>query len=197
MPPPFTHNPLRGAVALAMLLLLLSGCLTARLVEPYDPAIDQGLMDYRQSLNRFVLTAAAHFGQPAGTYEANVERYAELQADVGTLAARARANAAGSGCRLALDANDALVATLGEAGVPTVLLPDAQADSGTAAGCSVRLMQILELQQDQLQELHSIPDPVTGMTGIRPATAEDALAIMNQAIEAAWVVERAKRREEE
>ncbi len=182
-------------VLLPFLLVLLAGCLTLRLTEPYDPVIEQGLQSYREHLNAFVIKMGQRFGTPQGTYSANLDSYAELDAEVGTLIARARINAEGHGCALPASVSQRLAATFGEAGVPAVVAPSAQSPEGTDSGCTLRLMEILETQLAQLADLHRIVDPVTGMTGLRPATSETLLRIMNQAIDAAWIVEQAKREE--
>lgn len=110
-----------------------------------------------------------------------------------TLLARSKINGAGKGCQLTLRVTEQMFSRLGRDKVPAAVRPEAQNDAGDPSGCTQRLIEILREQLAQLETLHQFKDPQMNMTGLRPATSKTALDIMNQAIDAAWIVEKAKR----
>jgi len=175
------------------LVMMLAGCFTVRLVSPYDQVIDNGLKEYRQSINTFVDRMGKNFGKPDGTYEHNSGTYSELGAHVTTLLARSKINGAGLGCRITRKVTDEMFNRLGRDKVPASVRPEAHTDAGDSSGCTQRLIEILNEQLSQLEKIHQFKDPQKNMTGLRPATSKTALSIMNQAIDAAWIVEKAKR----
>ena len=177
-------------------LLLLGGC-TLRLVSPYDAVIDDGLRDYRQSLNVFLKNMGDVAGKSAGTYEANRDTYNKLDTQISILVDRAKYSGSPA-CSLTQQVTDRIVAAMGSS-IPAELKAAPQTSGGDALGCMHRLLVLVQDQLGIIQQIHSTTDKCHNLEAsnpselscIRPATAKTALDITNQSINAAAVVEMA------
>jgi hypothetical protein len=74
-------------------ILALAGCTSVQLVSAYDPAIDDGLTKYYQSMSVFLshMERAAADNAAEAAYASNVEFYDEHGAQIDALIMRARA----------------------------------------------------------------------------------------------------------
>jgi hypothetical protein len=183
----------------ALVLFALASCLgTFRLVTPYDEVLDYGLSDYRERLNAFARDVADKAGKPEGTFDANKPRYNELESKVDGLVARARLQGGMHACRLPAGVLQEVLALAG-AELPPEVKRDPPPADGNAFGCTVRLLELVHAQLGLLMQIHAQTDKCAGADGtslscLRPATAQTALRISNQSIDAALIVETAKRK---
>ena len=176
---------------------LLSACLSLQWVSPYDPVIDSGLKEYREQINTLVKNIAAKGGTPKGTYEANIEAYNALESKIEMLIDRASIQSNGRGCKLSDEINERVSAIMG------VQAP-ANIEAGDSMGCTQQLLVMVKYQLDKTLLIHkttdlcvSKEDANQSLSCLRKATAKSVLAITNQSINAAWVVETAKKVEGE
>ena len=194
----------RGLSLLCFGLALSSAtlaCATVRFISPYDQVIDEGLMAYRQQINVFVKDLADKSGKPDGTFDANKGEWNSLQTKIDGLVERAKLQGGERACKLPTAITERMLA-VGGASVPVEVKAEAQASQGTSEGCTVRLLSLIRVQLDLLMQIHRETDKCTSTEGtsvscLRSATAKDALQITNQSINAAWVVETAKKRGED
>jgi hypothetical protein len=70
---------------------LVGGCTgcTTILISPYDVDIDHGMEDVKQKLNVLVADAASHAGTDAGTYDAYLKQYSDIEVQLAALRSRA------------------------------------------------------------------------------------------------------------
>ena len=85
---------------LVLIPLLLAACAGVQFVAPYDEVIYNGLTEYKGELNLHVKNMADLGGTPAGTYEANMLKYNEMETRLELLIDRARTQSTGNGCLL-------------------------------------------------------------------------------------------------
>ncbi|MBL4615632.1 MAG: hypothetical protein JKY27_12260 [Magnetovibrio sp.] len=164
-------------------LLLLGGCLSVTLVAPYDAQIDNGMTRYAQDLETFIAKMVAVNGQPQGTYQKNIDFYAEQSGRLGGLILRAQAQDPGHGCLLA----DKTLKILGKQ-IPAAVKPVAGARGGTAEGCTVMMIQNVKKQLALLAKLQK------AIGGLNQATAIDVLNVSTQGIRAVLAVEILKKK---
>lgn len=192
----------RSPTFLLSVLLLLAGC-TVRLVSPYDVVIDDGLRDYRQSINVFIKNMGDVAGTSAGTYEANRNTYNKLDTQISILVDRAKYGGSPA-CSLTQQVTDRIVAAM-DSSIPAELKAAPQTSGGDALGCMHRLLALIQEQLEIIRTIHSTTDKCKNLeipngpdvSCIRPATAKTALDITNQSINAAAVVEIALRQDTE
>ena len=187
-------------------ILLLSGCSTVQFVSPYDEVIDTGLKEYKESINTLAKNLADSAGKKGGTYDENTEKYNALESKIDLLIDRASIQSSGKGCKLTVDLGAKVAKIMGDK-----LPPDAsKKKEGDSYGCTERLLIMVKEQLTALQAIHEITDkckPIgiqqdangepTKVSCLRPATSSTAMKITNQSINAAWVVEIAKKTEGE
>jgi hypothetical protein len=181
-------------------LLSLAACTTVRIVSPYDEVIDTGLREYRESINVFAKNMADRAGTDTGTYESNKATYNELEVKIDLLIDRAEFSGGGRGCRLTQRITNRIVDVAGDA-IPAQLRPDGQSEHGNSLGCTHRLLELVGAQLGLIETSHEKTDRCKSVeepdgpeiSCLRPATAKTALDITNQSINAAWVVEMAKK----
>jgi hypothetical protein len=200
------RNGIRGVstwlLSLLVLTALTTACGTVRLVSPYDEVIDSGLAEYRLAINTFVRDMGDLSGTAEGTYEANQTRYNEFDSKIDLLVNRAAMNGGGKGCKLTGKLTERIVTVMGDQ-IPADLTPAAQTDEGNSLGCTHRLLVLIQTQLGTLEQIHKDtdkcrpPDGGAEVSCLRPATSKTAIAITNQSIDAAWVVEMAKKQGEE
>ena len=196
---------MRTSIVHTFLLLCLglaaTGCGTVRVLSPYDQVIDEGLMAYREQVNVLVKDLADHGGQVDGTFEASKPKWNVLQAKIELLVDRAYLQGGERACKLPQSLMQRLLAVAGD-DVPPEVKAQSQQSEGSSEGCTVRLLSLIRSQLDLLMQIHRDTDKCPNAEGaplscMRPKTAETALRITNQSINAAWVVETAKKRGEE
>ena len=192
-----------------LLLLFLLSC-KVQLVAPYDPALEEGIIQFKRELNTFLITMGELAGREEGRYENNVETYAGLTTDIGILQDRAALMSAG-GCRVTgkqldkinefLDRKlesypetDSLMAKSGIQGVKQKLSTEGE---GNSYGCTERLLNDVAAQLEIIRKTHQIKackdENGAWITCLRPAAAKDALDLANISIDAVWIVEQAKK----
>jgi hypothetical protein len=188
-------------LGLLLLLLLFAGCANVQFVNPYDPVIDIGLKEYKESINTLAKNLSDTAGKKEGTYEENLEKYNALEAKIDLLIDRASLQTSGEGCKLNIDVATRVSKIMGDRLSPEAL----QKEGGDSYGCTQQLLILIKEQLDLLQLIHEKTDKCTpiGITQdaqgnpsrvscLRPATSATAMKITNQSINAAWVVETAK-----
>ncbi len=193
-------------ICLAIIFLFASGCTTVQIVSPYDGVIDNGLKEYKESINTLAKNLGDSAGKKEGTYEANKEKYNALESKIDLLIDRASIQSSGKGCRLAEDVADKVAKIMGD-GMPQAARND---EGGDSYGCTGRLLILIKEQLKALQTIHEKTDKCTPVgtaqdenggpkevSCLRPATGKTAMKITNQSINAAWVVETAKKSEGE
>lgn len=187
---------------LIFISLLYAGCSTFQVVSAYDEVIDNGLKEYKESINTLAKNLADNAGKKEGTYEENVEKYNALESKIDLLIDRASIQSAGKGCRLTVDLAAKVSKIMGE-NLPPEGVKNKDGDS---YGCTERLLSMIRDQLDALQLIHEKTDKCEAIgiqqdkqseskkvSCLRPATSETAMKITNQSINAAWVVETAKK----
>ncbi|KPJ96198.1 MAG: hypothetical protein AMJ53_01235 [Gammaproteobacteria bacterium SG8_11] len=183
---------------LSAVLLFVAGCQTLQLVNPYDPVIDSGIKEYKESINLFAKNMADAAGTAAGTYENNLDNYNVLETKIDLLIDRATIQSNGKGCQLTVDVGAKVSEIMGDKDPP-------RKESGDSYGCTERLLVLVKEQLATLQTIHETTDKCQNkeaadpaqISCLRPATSETAMKITNQSINAAWVVETAKKTEKE
>lgn len=179
-------------------LTLLSACSSIKLVSAYDEVIDKGMMEFSEQLNTHVKNMAELGGKPEGSYDATFQIYNGLESKLEVLIARSAAASGGSGCKLESKVFQKITLIMKNTG-PVGLQSDANASPASSASpasasaCNERLLLLVKDQLTAIRTIHKLADKCNGISCIRPATAKDALAIANQSITAAAVVETAKK----
>ncbi|MGO1120906.1 hypothetical protein ACTL6U_19555 [Rhodovibrionaceae bacterium A322] len=184
------------------LLLLLAACSPLRLVEPYNPAIEQGLLDYyQQSELQFGRLSAAVAGVPApvvqnapasARYAASQDGYLAQSARLQALLLQSRIadpDGACKGTQLAgllskVESLEALAAK-----IPGVSAAMAQARKIVKEGgnCTVQILTVLSVNQTLMQGLHQKNDVLV------PAVLEILQPTISQGVEMALRNEQTKR----
>ena len=187
---------IRHTVCLVISLGLLVSC-TITLVSPYDPVIDQGVMEFKSDLNALVQNMAELGGKPEGTYEANKSSYNELHADIDVLIQRANMNSVG-GCKMAKKLTQQLMEKLGDQ-LPAEFKEERQNDEGNSYGCIELMLINVKEQLKNIQNIHENTDKCslndsTQISCIRMTTVNSMMRIANQSIDAVWVVESTKKK---
>ncbi|NTS76293.1 hypothetical protein HR060_05370 [Catenovulum sp. SM1970] len=180
-------------LTLALMVLMLSACVSVEYVTPYDPVIDNGIREYKESINTLAKNLGDQAGTEAGTYEANLAHYNALESKIDLLIERANLQSAGRGCRLAEGISAQLAKVAPE--------PMIQTEEGDSYGCTERLLVLVKDQLDLLQNIHQSADKCNAMASprgtkiscLRATTSKAAMKITNQSINAVWVVETAKK----
>jgi hypothetical protein len=182
-------------------LTLLSACSSIKLVSAYDEVIDKGMMEFSEQLNTHIKNMAELGGKPEGSYDATFQIYNGLESKLEVLIARSAAASGGSGCKLESKVFQKITLIMKNTG-PVGLQSDANASPASSASpaspasasaCNERLLLLVKDQLTAIRTIHKLADKCNGISCIRPATAKDALAIANQSITAAAVVEAAKK----
>lgn len=187
---------------LIALVLLFTGCTTVQFVSPYDEVIDNGLKEYKESINTLAKNLADNAGKKEGTYQENVEKYNALESKIDLLIDRASIQSAGKGCKLTADLAAKVSKIMGD-NMPQEGVKNKNGDS---YGCTERLLSMIKSQLVSLQQIHETTDKCEAVgilqddqgepeevSCLRPATSSTAMKITNQSINAAWVVETAKK----
>lgn len=174
---------------------LLGGCGSFQLVSAYDEVIDKGILDFTEQLNAHVKNMAELGGQAEGTYAANLKTYNALDARIDVLIDRAANAAEGQSCSL----QNKVYARLGEVfknKAPSELKANGDATPAQASACNTRLLTLVKDQLALIREIHKTTDTcgTPAVSCIRPATAKDMLPIANQTLNAASIVEAAKKK---
>lgn len=173
---------------------LVSACGTIRLVSEYDEVVDKGVADFTEKLGAHVKNMGELAGKPEGTYDATLKIYNELDSKLDTLIARATNGSDGKGCKLQ---GDVLVKIKGllQGQTPPQLQEGSDATPATANACSSRLLVLVKQRLGDIREIHKTTDKcgLQNISCLRPATAENALAIATQSSNAVAVVETAKK----
>jgi hypothetical protein len=167
-------------------------CTSVRLVSDYDPVIDQGVTSFAVEINTHVKNMAELGGKPAGTYEATFATYNALDARLDVMISRADAASGGSSCQLQSQVYQKLSQIL-KSSLPPGMQAGTEANAMSASACNTRLLELVKQQLAVLRQIHQSTDKCQNLSCLRPATAKDALAIMNQSIAAVTVVETAKK----
>jgi len=174
--------------------VLLSACGTIRLVSDYDEIIDKGVAEFTEKLGAHVKNMGELAGKADGTYDATLKTYNELDSKLDTLISRAENSADGKGCKLQ---GDVLVKIKGllQSKTPPQLQEGTDATSTTANACSSRLLVLVKQQLGDIREIHKSTDKCgsPSISCLRPASAQDALAIATQSANAVAIVEAAKK----
>lgn len=173
-------------------LTLLSACSSVKLVSAYDEVIDKGMMEFAEQLNTHIKNMAELGGKPEGSYEATFPIYNALESKLEVMIARSAAASQGSACKLE-DKVFQRISLILKNNAPTELKPDSSASPASASACNERLLLLVKDQLTSIRTIHKLADKCAGISCIRPATAKDAMAIANQSITAAAVVEAAKK----
>jgi hypothetical protein len=189
-------------IYLVFLILLTTGCTSVQFVRPYDEVIDNGLKEYKESINTLSKNLSDSAGKKEGTYEENKEKYNALESKIDLLIDRASIQTSGKGCKLTVDLADKVVKIMGDDMPPDIV----NKDDGDSYGCTERLLILIKDQLTAIQTIHEITDKCEAIgiqqdengepkevSCLRPATSETAMKITNQSINAAWVVETAKK----
>jgi hypothetical protein len=171
--------------------ILLGGCQNFFL-SPYDPVLDKGIMEFKEQFNAFVKGAGELGGKPEGTYEASLKAYSALDAKIDALIDRAASASEGKGCKLEQKLYEKIEKILQE-NIPADLKPDGQKKDGSAAGCNEKLFVLVKEQLPRIRRIHSETDKCGQLSCLRPATAASIIKIANQSIDAAAIVEAAKK----
>ena len=190
----------------ALLFVLITGCVAVDVVSPYDEVIDNGLQAYKESINTLAMNLSDSAGKKEGTFEENREKYNALEAKINLLIDRAAIQSSGKGCKLTTDVTAKVEKIMGD----NMPLEAEQKDDGDSYGCTERLLILVKQQLLLLQQIHKETDKCTAIgirededaepskiSCLRPATSKTAMKITNQSINAAWVVETAKKTERE
>lgn len=187
---------------LAAIIIPVAGCITIQSTSQYDEVIDNGLKEYKESINTLVKNLSDSAGKKNGMYEENKGKYNILESKIDLLIDRASIQSSGKGCKL-----PAKIATkvtkITEGKIPQ---ETSNKEGGTSYDCTERLLILIKEQLIYLQAIHKNTDkckPVEALQGkdsdpkliscLRPASSETALKITNQSINAAWVVETAQK----
>lgn len=191
---------------LMVIVLLMTGCTTVQFVSPYDEVIDNGLKEYKESINTLAKNLADAAGKREGIYEENKEKYNSLESKIDLLIDRASIQSSGKGCKLTVDIAAKVAKIMGDKLPPE----ESKKEDGDSYGCTERLLTMVKEQLASLQQIHETTDkckPVgiqqddngdpKSVSCLRPATSNTAMKITNQSINAAWVVETAKKSEGE
>jgi hypothetical protein len=149
--------PTRLWLMLAGITLLTAGCAGVQLVAPYDEAIYQGLIDYKEELNLHVKNMADLGGTTQGTYEANVLKYNAMETRLEMLMDRARTQSTGVGCSLSPALAKKVDSYLREE-APPELSSAPTSDSANSYGCTEILLGKVRQQLDFLQLIHRESD---------------------------------------
>lgn len=179
-----------GALAFA-----LAGCALFRPPEPYDEILDQGMMEFAEALNVQMATAGMFAGTEDGTYQANEKGYAALDAKLLVLIGRSSAMSAGADCAVP----ERVAQKVGDLLAPAAATVDAPAGGQgpkSAEACTTKLLRDVQRQLDDIKHLHRDLDrcgPQLDLSCLRPQTAASALSAANRSLNAAIVVERAKK----
>ncbi len=190
-------------------LVILVGC-RVQLVTPYDPVIEDGIIEFKENINLFVKKMVIRGGTEAGKYENNRESYAELETSIDLLIDRASIKSTGA-CQLATKQSERLNNLLNDQ-VEKLKnkLPGASAQidamrtqinaqtstsgDGNSYGCTERLLMLVKNQLLLLQELHKVPSCSSPpVSCLNQSEADQAIALINISINAVWVVEEAKK----
>ncbi len=185
-----------------VVILLMTGCTTVQFVSPYDAVIDNGLKEYKESINTLAKNLADSAGKKEGTYGENKEKYNALESKIDLLIDRASIQSSGKGCKLTVDIATKIEKTMGD----KLFLNEDKKEEGDSYGCTERLLIMVKEQLASLQKIHETIDKCKiieiqqdensepkYVSCLRPATSNSAMKITNQSINAAWVVETAKK----
>lgn len=185
----------RSLICLTFILFVFNSC-SIKLVSSYDEVIDNGLAEYKEMLNVFVKDMIDLGGTLDGTYEENRTKYNKLETKLDILIDRASLNSTG-GCKLVAKVTKQLTAQMKDK-MPEMLKTANQEEDGNAYGCTEKLLRLIKDQLVLLETIHSTTDKCPdaeskSISCIRKATGPLALNISNQSINAAWIVETAKK----
>jgi hypothetical protein len=149
-------------VCALVLLLVLAGCTSVQLVSAYDPAIDEGLSRYYQSMSVFLshMERAAADNVTEAAYATNVGFYEEHGAQIDVLIMRARAAEPKANC-IGSDSVGLLARKLLElkpfaAGVGTLNVDAIVKDLQTAGdgSCTVQILKVVRANHDLTAAIH-------------------------------------------
>ena len=197
-----------------LMFVVITGCSSLSLVEPYDVVIDKGLMEFSEDFHAFTKTMVDLRGTHAGTYEANIATYNQLDAKIDVLISRTALSASGKGCSIPKKLKDHIKSLLrsSDTAAPTVQIPVME-KGGNSYGCTNIMLRNIKLQMPLIREIHQTGDTCTEKTKpgidakaavskqqlscLRENAIKSIVAIMDQTINAAWFVETSKKKLEE
>ena len=186
----------KPAIAILPLLCALSlmSCMNIKLISDYDPIIDRGITEFAEQFNTHVKNMGDLAGTPDGTFNANVKTYNALESKLDVMISRASIDAAGSNCKLEQQTYERIQSVLKD-NIPAALQSSNTASSGNASGCNTQLLQLVKEQLSFIKQIHRETDKCgeKQLSCLRPATAKTALDIANQSINAAAMIEAAKK----
>lgn len=163
----------RAAARLLAVLVLgagLAGCFTVKLVDDYDPAIDQGLTAYQEATLTFLARMAAAKGA-AAAYDANKEFYFATGAKLDGLITRARATQSSDRCLTADYAGrgiETFVGKLYDLLPLTQEMPEAgrifaNLKEKGSGSCTVVVLRAVRANHDLLQIIHRHNDKLASV----------------------------------
>lgn len=175
-------------------ILFLSGCGGIKLVSDYDEVIDKGITEFAEQFNTHVKNMGDAAGKPDGTYEANLKTYNALDSKLDVMISRVSSASEGKGCRLEKRILDRVQSLL-KSDMPAEMQSSNSAQSGDSNGCNERLLLLVKQQLSAIKIIHRETDKCgkERVSCLRPATANTALSIANQSINAVSIVETAKK----
>jgi hypothetical protein len=167
-------NPRRSAgrllpVCVLIVSLVLAGCGSVQLVSSYDPAIDDGLTKYYESMNVFLSQMArlSAGGSAEGSYSANVKFYEESGAQIDSLIMRARAAEPKANC-IGSDAVGVLARKLIElkpfaTGAESLKIEEIVKglQTGGDGSCTVQVLKVVRANHDLTAAIHKENDKLT------------------------------------
>lgn len=186
-----------ATVALVAVAAVFGGCSSVRLIEDYDPVIDQGLTQYYEAADQFLSTMSweAAQGSSEAAYEENRDYYAEARTKLNSLILRARAQSTSERCvgsdavatvlnrLLSVDALRGQIPRIGE-------LVDQLREEQTGS-CTVQILTVVRTNHDVMEAIHAHNDKLA------PAVVDILRPTIEQGVQMALRIELAKKRGEE
>ncbi|MBI5408441.1 MAG: hypothetical protein HZA14_03640 [Nitrospirae bacterium] len=152
-------------VSVFFAILALSGC-SIKLVEDYDPLIDNGLMEYFEATDKFLNQAKS--GQ-AAPYEESRQFYLDMYSKLDSLILRAEAGAKLDKCAGSQMVNDAIDKLLSSEkflkglGVAGDLFDDIKNERENPAGsCTVVMLKIVKRNHQIMETIHKKENNLVG-----------------------------------
>lgn len=181
---------LAATLWLAVFAVVAAGCTEVRLVEGYDPQIEEGLTDYYESTMAFLSNAADEAGEPAGSYDASRPFYNRERARLDTLILKAQADDPDGRCpTVDLAARAAtLFADLGDLGDDDLISQSRERLAEIEGNCTVKQVSLIRANQALVEAIHKRNDR------LQPAVAGIVRDTVEQSVRIALTAERAKRR---
>lgn len=84
-------NKITRSLLPVLMLLVLTGCVTVKLVADYDSQTDQSVTEVQQRTEEFLVKMERMIGKPEAAYENNVQFYDEMKVKLSGIQVRANA----------------------------------------------------------------------------------------------------------